>query len=106
MNLQSDLGGSALAPCLAEGCLATADLNLIYLTYVQSGNTATAQFYPTDERRLLYKLTNQYDETPENGGFSTSQSYYVASVPVPGAVYVFGSGLLSLISISRRKRTD
>lgn len=105
MNLQSDSGGGALLPCAAEGCSATADLNLIYLSYIQAGNTATLQLNPGDSRSLLYELTSSYDELPENGGYFTSQSYYVAAVPLPAAVWLFGAGLLGLIGIAKRKKS-
>jgi len=104
MSLQSDFGGDALLPCAAEGCSATADLNLIYINYVQSGNTATLQINPGDSRSLLYELTSGYDESPENGGYFTSQAYYVAAVPLPPAVWLFGTGLLSLVGMARRKK--
>lgn len=102
MNLQSDLGGSALIPCATEGCGATADLNLIYFSYTQSGDTATLQFNPADRRSLLYRLTSGYGELG-NGGFFSAQSYYVAIVPVPATGFLLGSGLLGLMGISRRK---
>jgi len=105
MNLHSDLGGDALLPCAAEGCSATADLNLIYLNYIQAGNTATLQFNPGDSRSLLYELTSGYDELPENGGYLTSQSYYVAAVPLPAAVWLFGTGILCLIGVANRKKS-
>lgn len=104
MTLQSDMGGNALVPCLAEGCLSTADLNLIYLDYVQSGNTATLQFNPGDSRKLLYGLTSKYDAAPEEGGYFVSQSYYVASVPLPATMWLFGAGFAGLLGIARKKK--
>ncbi len=103
MQLQSDFGGTALLTCVAEGCQATADLNLIYLSYIQSGNLAVLQFNQDDSRGLLYELTSEFSALPENGGFSTAQSYYVAAVPVPAAFWLFASGLLGLVGMVGRK---
>jgi len=98
MTLLSDSGaGNALLPCLAEGCLSTARLNLLYLSFMDAGNgTATLIFNPADTRALLYQITNQYNESPSNGGFDFRQSYYVATVPVPAAFWLFLSGLVML----------
>ena len=104
MNLISDFGGNALVPCLAEGCLATAGLNLIYLTYLQSGTTATLQFNPSDNRGLLYQLTSDYNADPASGGSFLSQTYYVAAVPLPSTVWLFASGLLGLAGVSRQRK--
>lgn len=103
MDLQSDFGGSALLFCVAEGCGTGAVLNLLYLKYLDAGNgTAILAFNPGDTRALLYQVTSEYNEAPDNGGFSYRQSYYVAAVPVPAAIWLFLTGLAVLGGRLRR----
>jgi len=40
----------------------------------------------------------------ESGGFTTEAFVSVAPVPVPAAMWLFGSGLLGLVGIARRKK--
>ena len=50
---------------------------------------------------------NGYDTTSATWSFSANNaSFYsmsVAAVPVPAAVWLFGSGLIGLIGVARRK---
>ena len=99
MNLLGDQGGDALEPCLAEGCYSRARLNLLYLSFTDIGNgSAMLAFNPADTRALLYQL-QLYDpygydpNTMDTTGTLTRQSYYIATVPLPGAYGLFLSGL-------------
>lgn len=105
MMLQSDLFGTALLPCLADECLASATLNLVHLNYVDRGNgTADLVFVQADPRTLLYEITNGYFTDPEFGGSVDRQSYYVASVPLPATAWLLLSGLVILGGRMRRVR--
>jgi len=42
----------------------------------------------------------------QSTGFDTEGSDWVAAVPVPAAVWLFGSGLLGLVGVARRKRAS
>lgn len=88
--------------CLAEGCEVGAELNLLNMQYLQSGSTAQLIINTTDQRGLLY---NQYrdDAFGFDDTWYLSQSYKV--VPIPPAVWLFGSGLLGLIGFARRKKS-
>jgi hypothetical protein len=41
---------------------------------------------------------------PEGVGFTSSSGVFLSAVPVPGAIWLFGSGLLGLVWMSRRKK--
>lgn len=102
---QSDFGGSALFFCLAEGCGTSITLNLLYLAFQDQGDgTAALTFNPDDPRSLLYQVISDYNEVPENGGFSIRQSYYVAPVPLPATAWLMLSGLAVLGARLRRVR--
>ncbi|MDH5594919.1 MAG: VPLPA-CTERM sorting domain-containing protein [Gammaproteobacteria bacterium] len=76
--------------------------NLLNMTYING----IFSFNPNDNRELLYSQS-MFEWTPDgNSGKEytyTSDSLYVSSVPLPAAVWLFGSGLLGLIGIARRK---
>jgi hypothetical protein len=40
------------------------------------------------------------------GGFNANFNANMSSVPVPAAVWLFGSGLLGLVGIARRKKKN
>lgn len=56
---------------------------------------------------VLSDSGNKFDATDATWTFSTSSidsySMSIATVPVPAAVWLFGSGLLGLIGVARRK---
>lgn len=110
MDLIGDIvlySDSALAPCAAEGCYATAILNLVYLNYVDQGNgTAILSFNPGDARALLYEVTLGISD-PTNSGIQESSyrdSYYVAPVPLPATAWLLLSGVVLLPLRMRRIR--
>lgn len=101
-----DLSGEVPLPCVAEDCDVYAQLNLLQLTYENQGaNIALTGFNAQDARALLY---TQQETFPCYGDVSCviddSQSYYVSSVPLPGALWLFGSGVIGLIAAGRSKK--
>jgi hypothetical protein len=73
--------------------------DLLALLNAGSGiNTATFQF--TTPTSLTTLFTTRSTVT------STSFSGSISPVPVPAAVWLFGSGLLGLVGVARRKRRD
>lgn len=102
-----NLSGEAPLPCLAEGCESSARLNLVQLTYGDFGSAGIwlTSFNPSDTRGLVF---TQRESFPCYGDPSCAvndvQSFYVSAIPLPGAVWLFGSGLAGLIGMMRRMR--
>lgn len=96
MVLLGDFGGSALLPCVADGCFSAAQLNLLYLDYRSINNQAVLNFNPADSRGGLFNITTSFETT-------RSQAYYVSTVPVPASVWLLLSGLSALSLLIRRK---
>ena len=72
------------------------DWTLMEISGVAPDNTARAQVM------LLHILT---DGTPAGGSiFWDDASLEVSAVPVPAAVWLFGSGLLGLVGVARRRK--
>jgi len=92
------LEGHSFVPCLADTCEVGAELNLLNMQYLQSGSIAQLILNPTDQRGLLY---SQYQDYAGDDTWYVSQSYEV--VPIPPALWLFGSGLLGLVGMARRK---
>lgn len=105
MSIAGSYGSEALLPCVADGCYASAQLNLLYLLFSDTDGDGILQtdFNPLDNRARLFTVQT-YD--PYGGleglGSGSSVSYYVSTVPLPPALYLFASGMLLL---ARRKRT-
>lgn len=96
MNL---LGGGALPQCLAPDCYNSASLNLLYLSFIDNGSgSAVLAFNPADTRALLFQREG-YDPSGYNSntmdytGSTITQNFYISSVPVPAAAWLFVSGL-------------
>jgi hypothetical protein len=78
--------------CVAEGCFANAKLNLLGLTFTPSG---TLNFNPSETRSLLYFEAAGFE------GF-INNTYTMSAVPVPAAVWLFGSGIGIILGFTRR----
>ena len=91
----------SFVPCLADTCEVGAKFNLLNMQYLQFGTTAQLVLKPADHRSLLY---SQYRDWDGDDFWYRSQSYEV--VPIPPAVWLFGSGLLGLMRVAKRKRVS
>ncbi len=97
------------------GALSGNDVVKIYHdgTLIHTGTTWESYFQTTTEGQtppsvraidtLLFRLST------DNGFVSNGGGYYIdnvsiSSVPIPAAVWLFGSGLLGLVGIARRKK--
>ncbi len=101
-----NLSGEVPAPCLAEDCETSAQLNLVQLMYGNFGSViALTSFNPSDTRGLVFTQRSSF---PCYGDPSCAindvQSFYVSAVPLPGAVWLFSSGLAGLVGVMRRDR--
>lgn len=70
-----------------------------------ANNEITASFSYLDAGSVVSTTTFGTTATIFNGeNFTRAQFMYLAPVPIPGAVWLFGSGLLGLCGISRRRK--
>jgi hypothetical protein len=78
--------------CLATGCSASQEINLIGIRFVETGNELLLKFAPNDLRGKLYGEDRAY-----NGGvyseFRSQRDLYVQPVPLPAAWLLCLSGL-------------
>ena len=85
--------------CLADGCYASALLNLLYADYTAVGNIAMLQINTNpDTNGLVYQQTDGYWES----GMSTL-NLAVNPIPIPGAAWLFASALLGLAGFKRNR---
>jgi len=71
--------------------------------YFSNGNLSV---YGDSQNALATDGVTNYAMGPNSlGGGVAIASFQVAAVPVPAAVWLFGSGLLGLMGIARRKKT-
>lgn len=80
--------------CVADGCDSGAILNLIGLDYVATGDIAQLVFNSDESRSLLYYTTAGYE------GY-TSNTYAMSDVPLPASLWLFVSGLTTLLAAGR-----
>ena len=85
---------------MATTCEVGAEFNLINLAYIVSGPQALLTVDLTDNGKLLYSQFIGFE------GERAFQYYYVKPVPLPAAAWLFGSGVLGLIGIARRKKFE
>jgi hypothetical protein len=97
LQTHGDQGGSGLIPCLSDTCEVGAEFNLINLAYVVNGSQASLNVDLSDTRNLLYSQFIGY------AGERDSQYYYVKPIPLPPALFLFGTGLVGLVGMVRRK---
>mgnify|MGYP000108945444 CR=1 FL=1 len=108
-NLQTygDFGASGLISCVAEGCQASAQLNLVNLHYTQyESGELNAVFNVGDTRALLYTQSFSFDGSYLGSESShTTQEYFVQPVPIPAGIVLLASGLMGLWRFTRRGAT-
>lgn len=99
-----NLSGDIPVPCVAETCETHAQLNLAQLTYGDFGSAGVhlVSFNAADTRSLVFNQSSYYSGILDGYPINDVQSFYVSAVPVPGAVWLFGSGLMGLIGLIRR----
>lgn len=85
--------------CLADGCSSNVTLNLLSLGYLATGQTATLAFNSTDSRAVLY---GTFTNDPWSGG-SVQETFAVRPVPVPAALWLLLSGMVSLAGFAGRR---
>lgn len=72
------------------------------------GGNITLSVPPTPPEALVFAFTQVLDTDSITIGTGPGSVVYmgnwVAAVPVPGAVWLFGSGLLGLVGMARRKK--
>ena len=92
-------------PCVADGCYASAQLNLLYLLFsdLDGDGIYGLGINPLDTRGRLFNVSS-YDPYGglEGTGELSSVSYYVSTVPLPPALYLFLSGLGLFGAVKRR----
>lgn len=69
-----------------------------------TNDPSTSVFFFLDTEATQYDMTGAFDLLcADTGCVSASYSTFAPAVPVPAAVWLFGSGLLGLIGVARRK---
>ncbi len=99
-----DLTGSVPVPCLSQGCETGARLNLAQLTYGDFGSNGVwfMGFNAADSRSLVFSQYSSYQDGSNSVNYT--QSFDINAVPLPGALGLFGSGLLGLVGVMRGVR--
>lgn len=70
--------------------------------YVRFPNNAWVFHFDIGYQTIVYKTYNYYAWAVHTGDVGTAIT--TSTVPVPAAVWLFGSGLLGLVGVTRRKR--
>jgi len=101
-----NLSGNVPVPCVAETCKTHAQLNLVQLTYGDFGSAGIylTSFNAADARGLVFTQSSSFSGLGDPSlAFNDVQSFYISAVPLPGAVWLFGSGLVGVIGLRRRQ---
>lgn len=102
-----DLSGDIPYPCVADGCTSHAQLNLPQMAYGNFGSViALYGFTSSDTRSLVYTQSSSYSGyNGDNGADSYNyvQSFNIGIVPLPASFWLFGSGLVGFVGVTRRK---
>lgn len=72
---------------------------------VTGGGYEESMFFFLDTDATAYNFTGQFDLLcADNGCLSEVYNTWAPAVPIPAAVWLFGSGLLGLIGVARKKK--
>lgn len=93
------LSGDLPQICLAEGCYIDAQINLVQLNYQSVGPSGIvmAGFDSLDTRGLVYSQSQSYSDFYSDTYYGATQSFYISAVPEPGALWLFGFGLIGVV---------
>ena len=73
--------------------------------FATGGGYEESMFFFLDTDANFYDMSGQFDLLcADSGCISEAYSTFAPAVPVPAAVWLFGSGLIGLIGIARRKK--
>ena len=95
-------------PSLTEGI--TGAWAYIYTNYEVGGSILRGVYAYFDDN-LIYDFTNIYQTTPDHDTSTYAVHAWAvwskspSTIPVPAAVWLFGSGLIGLIGVARHKKT-
>jgi hypothetical protein len=100
-----NLGGQLPLMLATPTAYVDAQLNLVGLTYNNFGSyIGFAGVNPADTRSVVYTQGYGLGLYPNPlDAFDALQTYDLNSVPLPGAIWLFGSGLTGLFSVMRRR---
>ena len=124
-RLPSSLNSDGSGPCAGSSCTDSEMGNLYYNVLVNASGSLTNTGPFSNVQSFHYWSSTEYAPDtsiawdfffgngnqvslpkPNNLNAWAVQSGKVGAVPVPGAVWLFGSGLLGLIGIARRKKAS
>jgi hypothetical protein len=97
-----NLAGALPMPPADCGVYAAAQLDLVGLTFQNYGSYIGFSGVNSSDTRSLVFTQSSGEHANFQGDYDSVQTYNISSVPLPGALWLFGSGLLGLVSIMRR----
>ncbi len=102
-----DSAGQRPIPCAAEGCFASATLNLLGLEFININNTAQLTYNTGENRRLLFSSHSSFKNSSLDGDSSYISTNTLATVvPIPAALPLFLSGWLLLLIPALKRKTQ
>jgi hypothetical protein len=97
------LGGQLPQMVATPPSYANAQLDLVGLTYNDFGSyIGFAGVNPADTRSVVYTQGSGFASPNPLDAFDALQTYDLSSVPLPGAIWLFGSSLIGLFGVMRR----
>lgn len=84
----------------------TGEVNFLFANEVGIGDSSV--FFFLDTQATHYSLTGQFDLLCADTGCISSlyPTFAPSAVPLPAAVWLFGSGLMGLIGVARRRQNE
>ncbi|NJD04889.1 MAG: hypothetical protein FIA97_00125 [Methylococcaceae bacterium] len=100
------LAGELPLPCVADGCGAAVQLNLLQLSYADNGSALVFRaFEPTDPRGLVFSQRSYYQGGDPLTAFDDRQTFAVGAVPLPASIWLLGSVVLGLAGLKNGRQS-